>query len=98
MTDIAQALQQIKRSVTSWDQREPLPFEEFLQLLAANPERIVRNVFQVFHDMIVSYVGERPMSTLTTLNRSTTSTMTAIDFLSRMPTTLFSPTGCLPTA
>ncbi|WP_243372249.1 serine protein kinase PrkA [Geotalea sp. SG265] len=59
MTDIRQALQHIKGSVSSWDQREPLSFEEFLQLLAARPEQLVRNIFQVFHDMIVSHVTEK---------------------------------------
>ncbi|WP_279384362.1 hypothetical protein [Geotalea toluenoxydans] len=48
MTDLHQALQHIKGSVSGWEQREPLPFEEFLQLLAARPEQLVRNVFQSF--------------------------------------------------
>lgn len=59
MTDISRALQHIKGSVSSWDKREPLAFNEFLQMLAARPQQVVRNIFQVFHDMIVSHVGEK---------------------------------------
>ncbi|ABQ28454.1 serine protein kinase PrkA [Geotalea uraniireducens] len=59
MDDISKAMQHINRSITGWNQREPMPFEEFLELLSANPTKVIRNVFQVFHDMIMSHIGER---------------------------------------
>jgi predicted Ser/Thr protein kinase len=38
--------------------RKPIPFNRFLEYVARNPEAIIRNIFQVFHDMIKTYVGE----------------------------------------
>jgi len=38
--------------------RRPISFKKFLEYLVQNPEAIIRNVFQVFHDMIKTYVGE----------------------------------------
>jgi predicted Ser/Thr protein kinase len=35
-----------------------MPFEEFLDVLADKPYTVIRNVFQVFHDMIKAYVSE----------------------------------------
>ena len=40
------------------EQDDVIPFEEFVKEMVVNPERILRNVFQVFHDMIHDYVGE----------------------------------------
>ena len=40
-----------------WDQRAPIPFESFLSILVNDPHTVIRNVFQVFHDMIKTYVG-----------------------------------------
>ena len=33
-------------------------FDEFLEQLHANPQKILRNVFQLFYDMIKTYIGE----------------------------------------
>lgn len=38
--------------------RVPVPFEDFLRILTSNPSAVIRNVFQVFHDMVKLYVGE----------------------------------------
>ncbi len=35
-----------------------MSFEEFLELLSAKPQNVLRDIFQVFHDMVSSYVGE----------------------------------------
>ncbi|ACL04373.1 putative serine protein kinase, PrkA [Desulfatibacillum aliphaticivorans] len=35
----------------------PIPLEQFLQIAASEPDRVFRNILQVFHDMIHSYVG-----------------------------------------
>jgi predicted Ser/Thr protein kinase len=59
MDDISKALQHINRSVSGWNQREPIPFDEFLKVLTANPTGVIRNVFQTFHDMIMSHIGAR---------------------------------------
>ena len=44
--------------MTSGNQRSTISFEEFLEVLTAKPFIVMRNAFQVFHDMIKSYVGE----------------------------------------
>ncbi len=36
--------------------RPPVPFETFLKRIADKPNHIIRNIFQVFHDMILRYV------------------------------------------
>jgi predicted Ser/Thr protein kinase len=60
MNDIQKGLGQVERSIGRGEQRQPVPFEEFLGVLVAQPTRVLRNVFQVFHDMIKSYVTEEP--------------------------------------
>lgn len=57
MDKIKSALQNIDRSMNWRDQHATIPFEEFLKLLTAKPNIVMRNVFQVFHDMIKNYVG-----------------------------------------
>ncbi|AJE04759.1 serine protein kinase PrkA [Geobacter pickeringii] len=59
MDTIAQALQHIDRSLGGREHRGAIPFEEFLGVLVANPSRVVRNVFQVFHDMVMSHITRR---------------------------------------
>ena len=48
----------LNQRLSQLDQRTTIPFEEFLKVFAAEPYAVVRNVFQVFHDMIKAYVGE----------------------------------------
>jgi len=57
MNNIAKAMQNIDRSMSWRDQRATICFEEFLKLLTVEPTVVMRNVFQVFHDMIKNYVG-----------------------------------------
>ena len=45
-------------SMSKFERRSSIPFEEFLNELVANPRLVIRNVFQIFHDMIKSYVGD----------------------------------------
>ena len=42
------------------EQRSPVPFEDFVELLLARPAHVLRNVFQVFHDMVKSHVKKGP--------------------------------------
>lgn len=58
MDNVEQAMQHISRSAIELDQRAPVSFEEYLRMLAEEPGIYLRNVFQVFHDMAKSYVGE----------------------------------------
>ncbi|MBW2607027.1 MAG: serine protein kinase PrkA [Deltaproteobacteria bacterium] len=58
MDNIQKAMQHLNKSMGKWDQRTPVPFKEFLKILSAGPHEVVRNVFQVFHDMVKSYIGE----------------------------------------
>ncbi len=37
---------------------QTLSFDEFLEQLYACPQKVLRNVFQLFHDMIKAYIGE----------------------------------------
>ena len=48
----------LDRSMSERHQQSVIPFEEFLQILSKNPSASLRNVFQVFYDMIKTYVGE----------------------------------------
>lgn len=38
--------------------RRTIGFDEFIERLSENPERMLRNVFQLFHDMVASYIGD----------------------------------------
>ena len=58
LTPVEDALQGLNHAVGTLEQRPPISFEEFLKHLVANPLQVVRNVFQVFHDMVTSHVGE----------------------------------------
>jgi predicted Ser/Thr protein kinase len=55
---IEAALQGLNRAVVTLEQRLPIPFGDFLKHLVASPSIVMRNIFQVFHDMVTSYVGE----------------------------------------
>jgi predicted Ser/Thr protein kinase len=58
LESIQKALQNLNQSMSSSEQRSSIPFEKFLNELVRNPPAVVRNVFQVFHDMMKAYVGE----------------------------------------
>lgn len=58
MDNISNALQHLNRTMAEQGQRFPVSFEEFLEIATARPHAVIRNVFQVFHDMVKSYVQE----------------------------------------
>ena len=59
MANISQAMQQLDQRMSEQDQRlAAFSFEEFLEMLSEKPTTVIRNVFQVFHDMIHAYIGE----------------------------------------
>lgn len=40
------------------EKRVSMPFDQFLEEIRANPTLVLRNIFQIFHDMVKYYVGE----------------------------------------
>ncbi len=46
----------LDEKITDYKRLKPISFEEFLNILEAKPSRILRNIFQTFHDMVASYV------------------------------------------
>jgi hypothetical protein len=55
---IDQTLDILDKNIIDNQRLAPVPFEEFLNILNANPSQILRNIFQTFHDMIKYYVDE----------------------------------------
>jgi predicted Ser/Thr protein kinase len=58
MSNIKNAIKNINHSMTTRSRRSTISFEEFLEVLTQKPTVVIRNAFQVFHDMIKTYVGE----------------------------------------
>lgn len=58
METIEKALESLSHHIVNVDQHRPIPFTDFLEMTVARPETMIRNVFQVFHDLIKTYVGE----------------------------------------
>lgn len=55
---IEEAMARFDRSLKSRHQHPSYSFEAFLGLMLQRPDSIIRNVFQLFHDMVDAYVGE----------------------------------------
>ena len=55
---IKKAMRNLNQSMSELEQRTSISFEEFLKVLVDKTSIVVRNVFQVFHDMVKAYVGE----------------------------------------
>lgn len=55
---ISSTMEFLDRELTGHARRSPIPYSEFLKALAERPAATVRNVFQTFHDMVKTYVGE----------------------------------------
>jgi len=66
---VGQALEFLNKNIQDYQRLKPVPFQEFLELLNANPSRILRNIFQSFHDMIKSHVDEIDPSVAEDLDR-----------------------------
>jgi predicted Ser/Thr protein kinase len=58
MDPIRKALQDLAASQRGLDPGRTLSFEDFLAQLRWRPDRLIRNVHQVFHDMVRAHVGE----------------------------------------
>jgi len=58
MENITLALQHLDKIISEQDPRSPISFQDFIKVMSVRPDHVLRNVFQIFHDMIMSYVGE----------------------------------------
>ncbi len=56
-SNIDKAMQQIQRAQATLDQDFPITFRAFLERVVQQPDTMIRNVFQYFHDMVKTYVG-----------------------------------------
>jgi len=58
MPDLDTILQRLGRTIVEREKSAVLSFQEYLQLATTQPEHVIRNVFQLFHDMVKNYVSE----------------------------------------
>ncbi len=58
MENINKAMKRINSGTKAMEHSDPIPFEDFLEVVLSNPKGAIRNVFQVFHDMVSTYVDE----------------------------------------
>ena len=58
MDETRAALESLKASIEGKDKRIILGFEDFLKITQENPRKVIRNIFQLFSDMIEDYVGK----------------------------------------
>ena len=56
MQDIKNAIGRLNRQITEREHGQAISFEAFLQMLASEPEIVLRNIFQIFHDMVRSKI------------------------------------------
>ena len=55
---IKKAMRTLSQNMSGLEQRTSISFEEFLTVLVDKPVVVMRDVFQIFHDMVKAYVGE----------------------------------------
>ncbi|MFO7912797.1 MAG: tetratricopeptide repeat protein, partial [Desulfotignum sp.] len=55
---VDQALELLEKSIQDYQRLHPVSFEMFLNILKDRPSRILRNIFQSFHDMVKAHVDE----------------------------------------
>ena len=53
-----EALINLSNDIRDKERRIPIPFNDFLHEASTNPERVFRNIFQLFHDFVKFYVPE----------------------------------------
>jgi len=58
MEDIQEILEFLTGEIEKKEKSEPLSFEDYLALARKDPEKIFRNIFQLFYDAVIYYVGE----------------------------------------
>lgn len=60
MGNLDRALDHLDRSNSGNNQRVAVPFFQFAEMAAEEPERYLRNIFQAFHDGVKNFVTEEP--------------------------------------
>ena len=55
--NIQGALENFDRALSDLDPHQPIAFDAFLEEVTTKPAVIIRNIFQIFHDMVKAYVG-----------------------------------------
>lgn len=58
MRELSKALDSLKKHQGSWERRPVISFADFLQEVIAYPERNIRDVYQVYVDMINTFICE----------------------------------------
>ncbi len=58
MNNIKKAMQHLKKSAAELEKRAPISFDQFLKMVTAKPDAVLRNIFQIFYDMVKTYVEE----------------------------------------
>ena len=58
MRELSKALESLKKHQGSWERRPVISFADFLQEVIAYPERNIRDVYQVYVDMINTFICE----------------------------------------
>jgi predicted Ser/Thr protein kinase len=58
MSDLNTVLKQLSKTIVEREKAATLSFQEYLQKVVERPEMMMRNIFQLFHDMVKGYVRE----------------------------------------
>lgn len=58
MTSAKEALGFLDSEIEKREKPQTLSFEEYLELVRLEPRRTLRSIFQLFHDMVKSYVSQ----------------------------------------
>jgi len=55
---VGQVLGFLEKNIQDYQRLQPVSFADFLDILKARPSKILRNIFQSFHDMVKAHVAE----------------------------------------
>ncbi|MBN2383918.1 serine protein kinase PrkA [bacterium] len=58
MEELNGFLKRLDHHIQAREEHSLITFEDFLQIMTEKPGRVIRSIFQVFHDMVRYYVGE----------------------------------------
>ena len=58
MRDLTKAMGNLDKNKEQWHQSPILSYNDFLQEVIKNPDRMIRNVYQVYSDMIDTFVED----------------------------------------
>lgn len=58
MEDTQKTLEFLTKEMEKKEKSEILSFEQYLELVRKDPKKTLRNIFQLFHDAVIYYVGE----------------------------------------